>query len=333
MTFQIKYIDTHAHALPEYYSGPGELDGVIRRAIETGTAIVNIGTNIDTSRQCIEVIEKYSDSHPYLYAIPGIHPDIVTEMYRIEFAEEAVDVQDGIVSKNPGTFKFVVQKKIENDLVLLEEIVSTAIERFAHRQKSESGNARKIVGIGECGIDLYRLDQTLGISDTTIFQQIKNEIFELQRLLFRGQIELALKYDLPIMIHARESYAEILSILDENFMGDKAKLRGNIHFFAGTPEEARMFLDRGFTVSFTGVITFAKVYEQVVLQVPTDKLLSETDCPFVSPVPMRGKTNEPSYVRFVVEKIAQIKGIDPESCRIKLLENADQLFRLGLRLG
>lgn len=308
----IRYIDIHAHALPEYFSGEGVLEGVIACAVDEETAIINIGTNIDTSKQCIEVIEKFSHIHPFLYAIPGIHPDIVTEMYRLEMAEDGGNIDPD--------FKTIVEERIKNDLATLEDILETSKKTIY---------AQKIVGIGECGIDLYRIDDIT--THSTPERDFKNEIFLLQRELFKGQIELALKNDVPIMIHARESYAEILSILDENFMGDKAKLRGNIHFFAGTPDEAKMFLERGFTVSFTGVITFAKVYEDVVRQIPMDKVLSETDSPFVSPVPMRGKTCEPSFVRYTVEKMAQIKGVELELCRIALLDNADKLFKLGLK--
>lgn len=161
----------------------------------------------------------------------------------------------------------------------------------------------KAVAIGECGFDFYHADKA------------KN--FERQRKLFIEQIKFALKHDKPIMIHARDSYPEILDVI-ENFKN----LRGNVHFFAGTVDEARRFIEKGFTLSFTGVITFANAYDEVIKNIPLKFIMSETDAPFVAPAPYRGKRNEPSYVKYVVERIAEIRSEDPELVRGTLVENA-----------
>ncbi|MBU3668663.1 MAG: TatD family deoxyribonuclease [Candidatus Taylorbacteria bacterium] len=177
---------------------------------------------------------------------------------------------------------------------------------------------QKTVAVGECGIDVYRLDPA----------ENKEEYLRIQEEDFRAQIALAVKYDKPIMIHARESYGKILEILKDCFSVYGTKLRGNAHFFAGSIEEAQAFLDLGFTISFTGVITFAKQYEELVRFVPLNRMLSETDCPFVAPVPFRGRRNEPLYVTEVVKKIAEIKGLEFETVRIALLNNAISAFKL-----
>ena len=182
----------------------------------------------------------------------------------------------------------------------------------------------KVVGIGECGIDIFRLPPEL---DNT---EDRTKLIALQEEVFRKQIRLAVKYDKPIMIHARESYTKILEILDDEFKIHGPKLRGNAHFFAGSTEEAQAFLDRGFTVSFTGVITFAKQYEELVASVPLDRMLSETDCPFVAPVPHRGQRNEPLYVKEVVKTIARIKGLDESEVRDVLFQNAVRQFNLSI---
>ena len=287
---EIKYIDTHAHAYPEYYKEA--LPEVIERARDEGVAIINIGTNMETSRDCVLTAERFASMHPHIYSIPGIHPTEATDNWKAD-----LEALDDLVGKH------------------LYQKISSAGEMVSGRGK--------VIGIGECGIDLFRIEDDGNGS--------KAAIFALQRELFRGQIEIALKYDIPLMIHARESYSEILSILDEDFIGDKARLRGNIHFFAGTPEEARMFLDRGFTLSFTGVITFASSYDGVIRAAPLESIMSETDCPYVAPVPFRGKTNEPSYVTYVVDALAKAKGIDPEACRIAMLQNAEKAY--GIDLG
>jgi Mg-dependent DNase len=133
----------------------------------------------------------------------------------------------------------------------------------------------KVVAIGECGIDLFRID--------------KEKDFERQKKLFLEHIELALEYDKPIMIHSRDAYVEVLEILEPMVKLHGSKLRGNSHFFTGTLEEAKRFWAIGFSTSFTGVITFARDYDEVIKNAPIEMLMSETDSPYVAPVPYRGK--------------------------------------------
>ena len=131
------------------------------------------------------------------------------------------------------------------------------------------------------------------------------------------------------MIHARNSYKEILTILDEYLMSGKVKLRGNVHFFAGTVEDAEEFIKRGFTLSYTGVITFAKEYKNLVEVTPSQSILSETDCPFVTPVPYRGQRNSPLNVPLIVAKMAEIKGVDEESMTEAIRQNATLQFGIN----
>jgi TatD DNase family protein len=179
----------------------------------------------------------------------------------------------------------------------------------------------KIVGVGECGLDYFHLEG-----------DIPDEKQQ-QEHAFRQQIEFAIKHDLPIMIHCRDAYEDVLDILKEYKSGqnphvgtDGHKLRGNVHFFAGTIDEAKQFIGLDFTISFTGVITFAKQYEELVAAVPLDKMHAETDCPYVAPAAYRGKRNEPSYVMEVVEKIAEIKGLPVEDVSDQLKKNAEAMF-------
>jgi len=174
----------------------------------------------------------------------------------------------------------------------------------------------KVVGIGECGLDFYHLEGNITAAK------------EKQGKAFRYQIDLAIKFDKPIMIHCRDAYPEVLQILKEYKKEFGDKLRGDIHFFAGTKNEAKSFLDLGFNISFTGVITFAPQYEELVDFVPIDRIHAETDCPYVAPIPHRGKRNEPAYVVHVVEKIAKIKGLTFDKTSAQLLKNAKKLFNL-----
>ena len=161
----------------------------------------------------------------------------------------------------------------------------------------------KVVAIGECGFDFFHAD--------------KEKDFERQKKLFTDQIEFALKYGKPIMIHARDSYPEILEII-EKYPG----LKGNVHFFAGTLDEAKRFIKLGFTLSFTGVITFVGAYDEVIKSVPLGSIMSETDAPFVAPAPYRGRRNEPGYVKEIVKHIAEIRRTDLEEVRQTLVGNA-----------
>jgi len=172
----------------------------------------------------------------------------------------------------------------------------------------------KVVGIGECGFDYYHEGE---------------EVRGVQEAQFISQIELANELGLPLMIHTRNgsglrnAYDDVYEVLRRY-----AKVPANIHFYAGTLEQAKRFFELGCTISFTGVITFAKVYEEIIRHVPLELIHAETDCPYVAPVPHRGKRCEPQYVVEVYRKIAEIRGEDEEQVRIKLLENVFKRYRI-----
>ncbi len=174
---------------------------------------------------------------------------------------------------------------------------------FERKKFEELVKHPKVVAIGECGLDFFHSD--------------KEKDCERQEKLFLDQVDFALAHAKPVMIHARNAYPEILEII-ENY----PNLRGNVHFFAGNLEEAKRFVDRGFTLSFTGVITFADSYDEVIKALPIDSIMAETDAPFVAPAPYRGKRNEPSYVSEVVKKMALLRGEDFEEVRKALVNNA-----------
>lgn len=178
----------------------------------------------------------------------------------------------------------------------------------------------KVVAVGECGLDFFRTPRSLG--------EVGQQEFERQKKLFMDQVEFALEHDKPLMIHSRSAYPELLEMLEPLSIEHGSKLRGNIHFFAGTLEEARRFWNIGFTTSFTGVITFTHDYDEVIKRAPIEMIMSETDSPFVAPVPYRGKRNEPSYVSEVVKKIAEIRGEDEEIVQKTLLSNAFRVFNI-----
>jgi TatD DNase family protein len=179
----------------------------------------------------------------------------------------------------------------------------------------------KVVAIGECGLDYYHLDQ---------------ESVERQKKTFIEQIELADEVGKPLMIHTRNNptdknhnvYFDAWEIL-KNF----PKVKGVFHFFGGSVEDMQRLVDLGYYVSFAGPITYKPKleicdYHKVIKEAPLDRILTDTDAPYVAPVPYRGKRNEPVYVKEIVKKIAEIKGISEEVAAEAIVANARRIFKI-----
>ncbi len=161
-----------------------------------------------------------------------------------------------------------------------------------------------ICGIGECGLDYFR------ITDENIDEFDLEKTKDFQKEIFINQIKMSILYDKPLMLHVRNSYRETLEVLKENFIGVVKEYKGNVHFFAGTTDEAQEFLDLGFSISFTGVVTFVESYRDLIKFVPIERMFAETDSPYVAPKSFRGQRNNPNHVREIYKKIAEIKEID-----------------------
>lgn len=180
-----------------------------------------------------------------------------------------------------------------------------------YKKLAESSN--KVVAIGETGLDYYRL-----AGDQEKIKQKQKEIFE-QHLI------LASELNLPVILHCREAHQDMLEILK------KYQVKGVAHSFTGSEEELREYLELGYYISYNGIITFKKKAEQLqglVKITPLDRILLETDCPYLTPEPYRGQKNEPSYVRYVAEKVAELKNISVEEIEKITTENAKRLFDL-----
>ena len=169
----------------------------------------------------------------------------------------------------------------------------------------------KVIGIGETGLDFY----------------YDHSPREEQRKHFRAFIRLARELDLPLSMHVRDAYAEAAAILGEEGAG---KVQGVMHCFTGNIPEARALLELGLSLSFSGIVTFksAQSLRDVVPIVPLDRMLIETDCPYLAPVPYRGKRNEPGYVCHVATMLAGVKGLSLEEVATATWRNTAQLFRL-----
>jgi TatD DNase family protein len=185
-------------------------------------------------------------------------------------------------------------------------------EVFDYAAYTTLARHEKVVAIGECGLDYYR-DPT----DEERKRQIE---------AFEQQIALANDVGKPLMLHLRSgkggnAYKDAYAILKQ-----QARVRGNAHFFAGSIEDAKLFWNMGYSTSFTGVLTFTHDYDDVVRAAPHDLIHTETDAPYVAPVPHRGQRNEPAYVVEVVQTQAALRGVAPEAWAAQLRENAKEMF-------
>jgi len=174
----------------------------------------------------------------------------------------------------------------------------------------------RVVGIGESGLDYYRLGER------------RVEDMEWQRERFRVHIRAALLTGLPLVVHTRSASEDTLAILREEGRG---RVRGVFHCFTETREVARAALDLGFLISFSGILTFRNAAElrEVAREVPLDACLIETDAPFLAPVPHRGRTNQPAWVSLVAAQLAELKGLPLEQVAEATTRNFDRLFPLA----
>ena len=274
-----RLIDTHTHVQFPAYNDDRE--SVISRALGAGIWMINIGTHVASSKTAIELAEKYPEG---VYASVGFHPGHIGS-----------DFHDAW----------------ENERVHHKTFDADALRRLASHPK--------VVGIGECGLDFYRLgdrEQAIGGRD---------EIIDEQKKVFITQIEIAKEVRKPVIIHCRDAFGDLIKILSP-ITHHLLPNPGVVHFFSGTVDDAKALADLGFYFGFGGVVSFAKSYYEIVRLIPLDRIVLETDAPYVAPVPYRGKRNEPLYIEATAAKIAEWKEISLDEVAVKTTENARKLF-------
>lgn len=248
--------DSHAHYEDERFDEDRYelLSGMKRAGVEL---IMNVGSDIATTKKTIELTEKY----PFMYGSAGVHPEECGNMTE----EDAI----------------WLEKACDND---------------------------KIVAVGEIGLDYHWGEPAKDV-------QIK---------WFRRQLELAIKVDLPVIIHSRDAAEDTMNILKDY------KTSGVLHCFSGSANMAGEYVKMGYYIGVGGVLTFknARKLKEVVEAVSIDNIVIETDCPYMAPEPHRGKRNDSSMLKYVVEKIAEIKGMTAEEVIRITRENALKLYKL-----
>ncbi len=336
----IMLIDTHAHV--NFKAFENDAKEVLQRALDSGVNVVNVGTQLDTSRQCVELAHQFPSG---VYAVVGLHPVHTYSQY--------VDEEETHFKTREEIFDYEAYKKIALD--------------------------SKVVGIGECGLDYFRLPADGDISSIKEKQkaafraQIKlaKELNKALVIHSRPAKDTEEMYDEMLEILDQEltpttpsanastppmQGGEAPQLSQQNRgasppakgehlatpstrakpepealkrgEGVGADARFEVHSFTGSPSALQKFIDRGAYVSFNGITTFDKTgnMEKLVQMTPLDKLILETDCPYLTPVPHRGKRNEPSFVKHTAEKVAQIKKISIEDIASLTTANAKKLF-------
>ncbi|MCD4698258.1 MAG: TatD family hydrolase [Bacteroidales bacterium] len=252
----------------------------------------------------------FTDTHTHLYldAFDGDRQAVITNALEQDIRYMLLP---NINSNSVGPMLDLCRAFPENCFPMMGLHPTSVKENYKKKLKKveEHFSQRDFIAVGEIGIDLY-WDKT--------FQKQQEETF-------RFQIELALIKDLPVVIHSRESFEEIFSVL-ENYRG--SGLTGVFHCFTGTIEQANLVIDFGFYLGIGGVVTFKNSgLDKVVENIDLKHILLETDSPFLAPVPYRGKRNESAYINLVANKIAKIKNIAKEEIAAITTQNAKHLIK------
>ena len=276
------------HAHVNFNAFKDDAEQVIRDSLKNDTWVVNVGSEFRTSRRAVDFAERFDQG---VYAVVGLHP--------IHLFSQQVDEEE---------ISFISRE-----------------EQFDYEKYKKLAESSKVVGIGECGLEYFHLPKGK-----------EQEIKETQKEVFLSQVRLAAELKKALMVHSRDAYEDIYNIIKDVNKGLTAVI---IHSFIGGPKEAEKFLDLGCYLSFNGIITYKPRKEkkpgqsdpellEVVKNTPLNRILLETDCPYLSPEPLRGKRNVPVNVKLVAQKIAELKNIAVDEVERQTTNNARAVFKI-----
>ena len=308
------YIDTHCHV--NFTDFRDDHEEVINRALENDTWMILVGSKMTNNLRAIEMAKNYKKG---VFAAVGVHPVHLRE--------------HKIYEKDPHSGEEInfTSKAEEFDIDEYYEMIVKSIKEVPVQRSFILNNAwGRIVAIGETGMDYYHLPEKISPMQ-------REEYIDEQILIFRKHIKLADKVKLPLIIHCRGTkddpygaYDDLLKVLKEEKIKYPDGIQGVIHCFGGNFDQAKEFIKLGFYIGFTGNVTFDKTgrYDEMIKGLPLDRILIETDSPYLTPMPYRGKRNEPSYVKRVAEHIAKIANLTVYEIANVTSKNAMELFKL-----
>ena len=282
-------IDTHAHL--NFPAFDKDREEVIEKCLRENIRMMNVGSNYETSKKAVEIAEKHEKG---VYASIGLHP---------------INLDTGLV-------------KIKID----EKEGSHFEKEFDYEKYKEFAKSPKVVAIGEIGLDYYWKPKT----------KRKLELFKgKQRSGLCQQLDLATELNLPVIFHCRMAHQDLITILNSvDVLCDRTKhqpIRGVMHGFVGTLEQLKEYLKMGFYIGFNGII-FKKIeginFEENIKNTPLERILIETDCPYLTPPNFNEERNNPLGVKYIAEKIAEIKNVAFEKVTEITTKNAKELFKI-----
>jgi TatD DNase family protein len=252
-------IDTHAHLNFDAYKD--DADEVIRRSLDDEVWMINVGSHYEASKRAVEIAEKYKEG---VYAAVGLHPiNLDTGLLRIK-----IDNEEG----------------------------SHFEKEFDYEKYKELVKSKKVVAIGEIGLDYYWRPKTTA----------KKEIFkQKQKDLLLKELGLSQELDLPIIFHCRMAHDDLIKIIGEQLTNNNKQIRGVVHCFTGS-------------------------WEQVIKKTPLERILVETDCPYLSPPEFKKERNEPIAVKYIAREIAKIKNMDYKEINAITSHNAREFFKINI---
>lgn len=276
------------HAHINFNAFKNDADEVIKRSLENNIWLINVGSQYTTSKRAVEIAEKYPKG---VYAAIGLHPIHLAEgIFKVKLDEEEIAFQ-------------------------------TQDEHFNYGKYRELAKSPKVVAIGEIGLDHYYRPKT-----KTRIEQFKQK----QKEFFLKQLDLAGELNLPIIFHSRVAHNDLLEIFNYKPKTTNYQLRGTMHGFVGTTEQLEKYLALGLYIGHNGII-FKKIegidFEENIRNTPLERILLETDCPYLTPLPAEGR-NEPIYLKYIAERIAQIKNLSLEEIIQITTANAKKLFNI-----
>ncbi len=277
------------HCHVHFQAYKNDMDEVVKRTLDADIGMITVGTQSSTSKSAIKLAERYDG----VWATIGLHPN---HLHKQEFFDnDELPPNEHVTSK-----------------------IKTRSEKFDPKYYRELAEHPKVVAVGEFGLDYYRIPPEVN----------REQMIDDQKASVRAQLQFASEIGKPVVVHCRDAHEDQFAILKEEIDRGGLARRGVIHCFTGSAEDAERYHSIGFLVSITGIVTFAKDLQETVKKIPLEQVMVETDAPYISPVPHRGKRNEPAYVKFISEKIAELHDATIDRVAEISTNNAIELFGL-----
>jgi TatD DNase family protein len=306
-------VDTHGHINFNAFREDGQ--EVLKRTLEAGMQVIMPGSQYSTSKRAVEIAESEQWKDKPVYAAIGLHPIHVGVQRKVDVLE----TQSMLSESKP--------LDSARDKQSWEEF-ETRAEEFNYEAYKALAQSKKTVAVGEIGLDYYYFPKS---------KTKREEIKQKQKEVLQAQMDLADEFHLPIIFHCRVAHDDLIDMLNTRYNIQNTPLRGVVHSYTGTVEQAQQFMDLGLSFGFNGLmlknVPALPNSAEVIASIPLENIVLETDSPYLIPPQAKAGTvpatrNEPLYIKYVAEEIARIKNIPFEEVAEQTTKNAQQIFHL-----